>query len=189
MQNNLHTTIKAYVKLSPSVLSNYVETEDLKKQLQDYVKEAPTDGFTYGRRNKEWVELEATAVRNVRLRWGTSLKETFALVEGQTGSDDITNLEFRQDIYKEGQDKYIIRKSLPITSRGYGWVCCSHKILSIQCDLGGGYMGPWDYEPIPEETVTGADGIPYYCYRTVDILSAGYSWELLIEINAHKESD
>ncbi len=184
MQNNLHTTIKAYVKLSPSVLSNYVESEDLKKQLQDYVKEAPTDGFTYGRRNKEWVELEATAVRNVRLRWGTSIKEIFT-----SGSDDITNLEFRQDIYKEGQDKYVLRKSLPVTSNSYGWICCSHKILSIQCKLGEGYMGPWDSELTPKETVMGADGVPYYCYRTVDKLGSGHSWELLIEIDAHKESD
>lgn len=201
MRNNLHTTIKAYTKISPSLFENYVKTEDLNKQLADYVKEAPTDGFTYGRRNKEWVELEASAVRNVRLRWGTSKKEKFISYgeEGYLPEDDVTLLPYRTDIYKEGQKVYTKILTIPVAEDSYVWVCCSHKILRIQCELNGELDGKpggpsaiaevWDYSMIPDTTVTGSDGVPYYCYRTNDMLGAGHTWILVLEINAHKESD
>lgn len=200
MQNNLSTTIKAYFKLSPSELDNYVKKVDLDTELKDYVKEAPTDGFTYGRRDKQWVELEASAVRNTRLRWGTSIKEIFKSygVPDYEPEDDVTTLPFRADLYQSGKDTYIKVLNISVPVDSYVWVCCSHKVINIQCQYSGGIdgnsggesiAGIWDYQLIPDKTVTGSDGVPYYCYRTSDMLSAGNNWTLIVEVNAHKESD
>ena len=188
MHSNLNTTIKAYFKLSPSELDNYVRKTDLESELGEYVKEAPTDGFTYGRRDKQWVELEASAVRNLRLRWGTADKEVL-------NGDDIVSLEKRADMYQEGKDTYVKILTIPVVQDSYIWLCCSRKIVGVECELSEGYMGPWDYQLIKgkdtpdSNTVLGADGVPYYCYRTTDKLSAGHTWTILVTMNAHRESD
>ncbi len=192
MQNNLVTTIKAYYKLSPDELSNYVRKSDLSTELENYVKEAPTDGFTYGRRDKQWVELEASAVRNIRLRWGTSRNAVL-------NNDSIVSLENRKDLdtqyYKEGDDVFTYMPTVSVPEDSYVWLCCSRKIVGVKCEIGEGYLGPWDYKLVPgadtpdSSTVIGADGLPYYCYRTDSMLSAGHTWKLFVEIKVHKESD
>lgn len=183
MQNNLRTTISAYVKLSPSELDKYVKRADLDTELADYVKEAPADGFTYGRKDKQWVELEASAVRNIRIRWGTSKKPVL------DGEDIVGELISRDDIYQEGADVYTKTMTINVAEDSYVWFCCSRRILAIYCELSEGYMGPWDYQLIPDGTVMGTDGVAYYCYRTESMLSAGHSWKTLVKIKAHRDSD
>ena len=55
--SDLKMTLKAYQKVSPSILSDYVTKTELNTQLEDYVTEAPNDNKEYARKNKGWVEI------------------------------------------------------------------------------------------------------------------------------------
>ena len=72
-ENNLKATIKAYQKISPSILNNYVTKNDLSEELSNYVTEAPVDSNVYARKDKAWVEIDARfADNNAYLIYGSN---------------------------------------------------------------------------------------------------------------------
>ena len=181
MENRLRTTISAYMKVSSAELNNYVRRDSLDTELKDYVKEAPDDGFTYARRNKHWIELEDSVVRNLRLICGASTKE-------QLDGTEIVNLGPAQDVYQEGKDTYTMIVSIPaLKEDSYVWVCCSREVVSIGCQVPGSHAIPWIYSQVPATTVRGDDGAYYYCYRTNEQLQKDASWYLIITMKAHKD--
>lgn len=63
-ENNLKATIKAYQKISPSILGNYVTKDNLSEELSNYVTEAPVDSNVYARKDKAWVEIDTRFADN-----------------------------------------------------------------------------------------------------------------------------
>lgn len=49
--------LKAYQKVTPSILEDYVTQEQLNTKLEDYVTEAPVDDKLYARKNKTWADI------------------------------------------------------------------------------------------------------------------------------------
>ena len=71
--SKLKTTLRAYKKVSPSILEDYVKKEDLETTLENYVTEAPTDGKIYGRKDKAWIALkEAAALSENMVFYGSN---------------------------------------------------------------------------------------------------------------------
>ena len=62
--SNLHMTLKAYQKVSRSILSDYVTKPELSEKLEGYVEELPEetqgDGNLYGRQYKQWIPIDFT---------------------------------------------------------------------------------------------------------------------------------
>lgn len=158
MQFNLNTTIKAYQKLSPSLLVNYVQ-------------EAPTDGKVYGRKDRQWVKLYPD---NIMVLYGTTkystisldMMESFKVVNNLDYKDQTFNLKLEtlDDGSCEGE---------------YIWFCASVPISSIiQTNVGL----PIDYEK-QEDTLQLDDNTLIYCYRTSTPLLPDI-WQFTITLDA-----
>lgn len=104
MQMNLNTTLKAYPKISPSI-------------LKDYVTEAPADGKTYGRKNKQWVPIMDNTIL---VYFGASTEEIMT-------SDILENLSKKALPTDTNSTGVIIANNEP----SYLWLCSTFPVESI----------------------------------------------------------
>lgn len=148
--SNVKTTITAYPKLSPGLLSNYVQ-------------EAPVDGKTYARKDEKWVEIRPS---NIHFYYGTT--DTFSITSDQilTFKEYTPELEFKdQSVVVEVQTQYPTVGG-DVAGGSVVWFCANTKIASItQNDVGN-----WPIDYVPQVGVLDVDGTQYYCYHTTTAL-------------------
>ena len=171
----LNTIVNAYQKVSPSILTEYITKEELEKE---YVKEAPDDGGVYGRQDKQWVELEPDTVRKIQLYYGDSSKSTF------TTFADITGLKNHDEIARLSKEtaQQAVIKDYVLDQANYIWVCCSSKVTSILCFDDSLTVGCVYTNSNSEESISGDDGLTYYCYRLESHLIKSHPWNFKIII-------
>ena len=174
MEFRLNTTVSAYPKIGPSILTDYVKRDELEK---GYVKEAPDDGGVYGRQDKQWVELEPGSVKHIHLYYGDSSKLTF------TSSADISALKGSQLVARTSAEEpqTAIIKDYVLDKVAYFWVCCSAKVQSILCfkdslTVGCVYTNSASLDP----PIKGEDGLDYHCYRLESSLIKNHPWNFKI---------
>lgn len=150
MQMNLNTTMKAYPKLSDSVLKDYVTKEN----LSNYVTDVEVDGIMYGRKDKEWVPIDM-AFEDIYLYYGVSSKDTLSEVADIKALDSKTKLDSKTTSYELDYDQEV---------PGFLYICMTRKCKNIK------WMGiKWDYaelDPIKEENTP----YTYFCYRSTSQL-------------------
>lgn len=169
--SKLKTTLRAYKKVSPSILEDYVKKEDLETTLENYVTEAPTDGKIYGRKDKAWI----------------ALKEAVALSENMVfyGSNNQLQIDTEEEIFNldnyatmaAGATSYTVNYNQ--AENGYLWIVCTAPIKSI---LWGAMGLIADYVEQQAQIISKADpNISYWCYRIRDELVAN-QWVFNIHI-------
>lgn len=164
---NLKTTLNAYPKLSPSLLSNYVTKEDFTTTLEGYVEEAPVDNGVYARQNETWVSVDPEIkITDELLYYGANT---------DLQMDDVNNILSLEchDIIPHGGSSYILNYNQ--TANGYLWICCTKPIKSIVWGAMGGMIA--DYIKQRADIVT--QTTTYYCYRIRDMLVPGQQIFLL----------
>lgn len=158
----LKTTLNAYPKLSPSILSNYVTKDDLSQQLDNYVEEAPVDSKLYARENESWVEiLPETKALPIKLHYGAN---------SDLQIDNISDVEALSEFTMLSADtaSYILNYTL--SANGYLWICSSRPVKSI---IWGAMGLIADYEYQTAVISSNNNQEVYYCYRITDMLTAG----------------
>lgn len=157
--DNVKTTITAYPKLSPGLLSNYVQ-------------EAPVDGKTYARKDEKWVEIRPA---NIHFYYG--ITDSYSITSDQILSltKYAPELEFKdQAVDVEVQTEDLLHFN-DETGGSVVWFCASSKIASItQNDMGN---LPIDY--VLQEVVLDVNSIQYYCYYTPMALKSG-RWKFTV---------
>ena len=144
--DNVKTTITAYPKLSPGLLSNYVQ-------------EAPVDGKTYARKDEKWVEIRPA---NIHFYYGTT--DSFSITSDQILS--LTKYTPELEFKDQAVDVEVQTEDLDGTGGSVAWFCTSAKIASVtQNDIGN-----WPIDYVLQEGVLDVDGIQYYCYHTTTAL-------------------
>ena len=172
---NLRTTLKAYPKMSPSILSNYVTKDELQEKnyvthselnetLKDFVKEVvnPEPMAIYGRQNGEWISiLSLPEVIDSVLCYGTV-------------SDSILNAEELLTLNRFGVaekcKEYLIEYEP--TKAGFFWFCCTDEIAEVIADNGLKYRLGIIKQPDTLEVIMQGKKVNFYCYRTVNKLVA-----------------
>lgn len=167
---NLKTTLKAYPKLSPSILNDYVTKDSLDTTLEDYttkeflgttldnyVEEAPVDNKPYARKDESWVPIKDEALSVAKTIFYGSNKELQLDNESEI-------LELQNKITLVAEEKsYVINYNQ--TEEGYLWIVCTDPISSIAL---GGVMA--DYEQQIAVIGSNNSNAKYYCYRIRDML-------------------
>lgn len=169
---NLKTTLKAYPKLSPSILNDYVTKDSLDTTLEDYttkeflgttldnyVEEAPVDNKPYARKDESWVPIKDEALFVAKTIFYGSNKELQLDNEAEI-------LELQNKITLVAEEKsYVINYNQ--TEEGYLWIVCTDPISSITL----GTMGVMaDYEQQIAVIESDNSDAKYYCYRIRDML-------------------
>ena len=166
---NLKTKLKAYPRVSPSILSNYVSKEEL--EAKDYVThselnailskfvtevENPDPAVVYGRQNGEWVSL-------------LSLPEVVddVLCYGMIG-DSRLNPEELLTLNRLGVSRscreYLI--DYEPTKNGFFWFCCTEEIREVIADNGLQYRLGVIKQPDKLLVEFQGELVEFYCYRT-----------------------
>lgn len=147
---NIKTTLTAYPKLSPSLLSNYVTKDDLSSQLSSYVTEAPVNQGVYARQNEQWVELNNDTLYNtVKLYVGESSLDTL------TSDADISS--FSYVLLNNNIQTYSVSYTQHVQQ--YYWIVTSRQILSVELN-----NQQIEFYTQPNN-ITDADSTSLYCYR------------------------
>lgn len=177
--SNLHTTLRAHQKLSPSILEKYAKLTDLDevkntldKNLSDYKQEV-ADNYVpevedresdkiYARNGKDrkWVELkETTAASNIEIYYGAN---------DQLQIDDIDELKTLSDhtILELNTKECVLTCNQ--SQDGYLWICTSQPVKSFK------WMGfLWDFVKQKNLIVDTDANKSFFCYRSEEELSAG----------------
>lgn len=187
--SNLHTTLRAHQKLSPSILEKYAKLTDLDevkntldKNLSDYKQEV-ADNYVpevedresdkiYARNGKErtWKELKRdTMAKPILIRFGYNLDEQMDIFQVDPDSvlnNDVANLQFNDEV-DPNADSYNLNCRIPEGEEGYLWICVTQPLKAIYWDP---YM--WgDYYKQKDAVVDNESGVTYYCYRSNEILT------------------
>lgn len=166
--SNLKMTLKAYQKVSPSTLGNYITKDDLELILKDYVTEAPADGNTYGRKGKDWTELKDSSIVNpILLYYGA----TQTLVVDYTILNQIAD---QNSITLDGTiQNYTVNINTNINS--YIWFCSTQPIKRI--------VDPqtnWACDFIKQKNeVIDQNNNSFYCYR-IELMLIPKNWEFIL---------
>lgn len=177
MQMNLKTTIKAYPKLSPSILNNYVT-------------EAPLDGKTYARRKGQWVDILPS---DILILTGYSYFNMLTSSEIFNDEDTDYILDLKNIKYTTlniTTKKEVTNIEIPENDHGYCWICSTVPLNSITIDFGTGEM-TIDYSKqknnvvvkIPEDSGTSFSGeqVSFYCYVTEDLTDNNWRFNLYLQ--------
>lgn len=154
MRSNLKTVLSAYTRVTSEVLDGYVT-------------EAPADGNTYGRKDKQWVQLSDES-------------DYFTFTVGGLDKEkievnDLTNLG---QALNPTSSKFDV--SFDLKTDSYVWFC-STKAVDYIAQVGGLEI---DYETTPIELIktTGNKSTKWYCYRSTQQLLSGH-WNLTIKLS------
>lgn len=184
MQMNLKTTLRAFPKVSPSILQDYVTKDDLNNQLENYptseeltstlenyVTEAPADNNVYGRENKDWVQLEQDVKKvSKQLYFGESAENQLDSEQEILNLPGSATIDANASTYLLNYDQF---------SQGYMWIVCTSPLKSIIW----GTMGLVADYIEQQAKITGdcaSDNITYYCYRIREELTPGQQLYLLM---------
>lgn len=167
MQMNLKTTIVAYPKLSPSMLTNYVQ-------------EAPIDDNTYARKNGQWVEIIPS---DALIITGYS---HFNVITADNQFKD-NNAGYIFDLINYNQ-KYIkidspssqVQIDIPEGDSGYCWFLSTVPLNSINDSSTGWVI---DYRKQKNNITTQIDGkeVTLYCYVTDELSEYNWKFNLLLQ--------
>ena len=165
---NLKTTLRAYPKLSPSILSNYVTKDELgdyvtHSELTDVLKGFVRKGINldpstiYGLKNGEWVPVLSVPEDMINV-----------LCYGMLPDNDMIDSPEIVQLNRLGLENgcYEYRIEYEPTRSGYFWFCSTAEIKEITADTGLQYRQPVIQQPDKVEVVMGGDKISFYCYRT-----------------------
>ena len=175
MQFNLKTTLKAYPKLSPSILENYVTKEQfdatvetlvdydsLNTILQDFVTDVEVEGtnIIYGRVKGQWVPVVDIPEQVAGIVcWGMINSTTLNAQQ---------LLELSRQNFLNGVNEYSVENTP--TENGYFWFASTSPIKCIVADNGLTYR-----QPITEgSNVTieyKGQPLTFYCYRTQKLVA------------------
>lgn len=146
--SNLHTTLRAHQKLSPSILEKYAKLTDLDevktgldKNLSDYKQEV-ADTYVpevadresdkiYARNGKEraWKELQKDMVaKSIHIKFGYNLDEQMDIFRLDPKSstskleNNVADLKFTADTEPNAK-LYDLECDIPEGEEGYMWIC------------------------------------------------------------------
>ena len=164
--SKLTMTIRAYQKVSPSALSNYITRDQLEEELNNYVTEAPEDGKIYARQDKQWSELQKEAqAQDTLLIFGSNSTLTL----------DANLLDKLDRKYNLGKDPKSFDIDYTMTEQGYFWICTNNELKNIR----DGNLG-WSADFIKQKNMIEYDNQFFYCYSITDELIA-WNWKFIVE--------
>lgn len=186
MQINLKTTLRAYPKVSPSILSNYVTKEDLESRhyidpdmlnsvLQDFVKDVDINGdnIVFGRIRGQWVPVvdipqQASGI----MCWGM-------LSTPSLSADQMMKCLSRQN-FLVGVNEYSVEHTP--TENGYFWFTSTTPIKQVIADSGLSYKQDV-VETNPVSIEYKGQPLTFYCYRTqklVALPNTAYKFRIVV---------
>ena len=196
MQFNLKTTLNAYPKLTPSILSNYVTKTELEEKdyvdstelatamneldskflfaIKDFVKDVEVDGdsIVYGRVKGKWVPVfDIPQESRGIICWG--------MLNSQTLSAEQMMKLHRQN-YLDGVNEYSV-DDVP-SENGYFWFASTLPIQSIMADSGLSYK-----QSVVEESQVSIDylgeKLSFHCYRTQKLVALpGITYKFTVSV-------
>ena len=154
--SNLHTTLRAHQKLSPSILEKYAKLTDLDevkntldKNLSDYKQEV-ADNYVpevedresdkiYARNGKEraWKELQRDVMADsIKIAFGYNLDEQMDIFRIDYDSvnspleNNVADLQFKAEIEPNAK-LYDLTCEIPEGEEGYLWICVTQPLKAI----------------------------------------------------------
>lgn len=183
MQMNLNTTMKAYPKLSDSILKDYATVDALNKTTEDtqqammdmkqeiantYVPEVEDreTSTVYARRgsDRSWVALkDSTIAENIEIYFGSNDQSQMDTIEEIRSLATIGGHSTIEKNSKEFNLNYMQREN------GRLWICTTQPVKSITWEnLGGIFWG--DYSEQKDKVTDTANNMTYFCYYSNEIL-------------------
>ena len=165
---NLRTTLRAYPKVSPSILSNYVTRNELDNYVTHSELENLLKGFVregkdldpatiYGMKNGQWVPVVSVPDDMLNVL-------CYGMLPDNNFIDSPELVELNRLGMSEGCYEYRIEYE-PRRS-GYFWFCSTSEIKEVTADMGLEYKQPLLQQPDKVDVIMGGDKISFYCYRT-----------------------
>lgn len=196
MQFNLKTTLNAYPKLTPSILSNYVTKTELEEKdyvdstklstaineldskfllaIKDFVKDVEVEGdnIVYGRIKGKWVPVfdipqESSGI----ICWGMLNSKTLSAEQ---------MMKLHRQNYLDGVNEYSV-DDVP-SENGYFWFASTLPIQSIMADSGLSYK-----QSVVEEAQVSIDylgeKLSFHCYRTQKLVALpGITYKFTVSV-------
>ena len=196
--SNLHTTLRAHQKLSPSILEKYAKLTDLDevkntldKNLSDYKQEV-ADSYVpevedresdkiYARNGKErsWKELKRdTMAKPILIRFGYNLDEQMDIIDVDPDSASVTIENNVAELnghttLDPNAISYDLICAIPEDEKGYLWICVTQPLKAIYwCD----YLSSDLFYKQKDVVTDPKSGESYYCYRSNEILTENF-WQ------------
>ena len=196
MQFNLKTTLNAYPKLTPSILSNYVTKTELEEKdyvdstelatamneldnkfllaIKDFVKDVEVDGdnIVYGRVKGKWVPVfdipqESSGI----ICWGMLNSKTLSAEQ---------MMKLHRQNYLDRVNEYSVEDTP--TENGYFWFASTLPIQSIMADNGLSYKQSVVEEPQVSIDYLG-EKLSFYCYRTQKLVALpGITYKFTVSV-------
>lgn len=196
MQFNLKTTLNAYPKLTPSILSNYVTKTELEEKdyvdstelatvineldnkfllaIKDFVKDVEVDGdnIVYGRVKGKWVPVfdipqESSGI----ICWGMLNSKTLSAEQ---------MMKLHRQNYLDRVNEYSVEDAP--TENGYFWFTSTLPIQSIMADNGLSYKQSIVEEPQVSIDYLG-EKLSFYCYRTQKLVALpGITYKFTVSV-------
>ena len=196
--SNLHTTLRAHQKLSPSILEKYAKSTDLDevkntldKNLSDYKQEV-ADSYVpevedresdkiYARNGKErsWKELKRdTMAKPILIRFGYNLDEQMDIIDIDPDSASVTieNNVAELEGYATldpNATSYDLICEIPEDEKGYLWICVTQPLKAIYWR---DYLSSDLFYKQKDVVTDPKSGESYYCYRSNEILTENF-WQ------------
>ena len=190
--SNLHTTLRAHQKLSPSILEKYAKLIDLDevkntldKNLQDYKQEV-ADNYVpevedresdkiYARNGKErsWKELKRdTVAKPILIRFGYNLDEQMDIIDVDPDSASVTIENNVAELnghttLDPNATSYDLTCEIPEGEEGYLWICVTQPLKAIYWH---DYLSSDLFYKQKDVVTDPKSGESYYCYRSNEIL-------------------
>ena len=196
--SNLHTTLRAHQKLSPSILEKYAKLTDLDevkntldKNLSDYKQEV-ADSYVpevedresdkiYARNGKEraWKELKIdTKAKSILIRFGYNLDEQMDIIDVDP---DPANVIIENNVAElngyatldPNATSYDLICEIPEDEKGYLWICVTQPLKAIYWR---DYLSSDLFYKQKDVVTDPKSGESYYCYRSNEILTENF-WQ------------
>ena len=190
--SNLHTTLRAHQKLSPSILEKYAKLTDLDevkntldKNLSDYKQEV-ADNYVlevedresdkiYARNGKErsWKELKRdTMAKPILIRFGYNLDEQMDIIDVDPDSASVTIENNVAELnghttLDPNAISYDLICEIPEDEKGYLWICVTQPLKAIYWH---DYLSSDLFYKQKDVVTDPKSGESYYCYRSNEIL-------------------
>ena len=191
--SNLHTTLRAHQKLSPSILEKYAKLTDLDevkntldKNLSDYKQEV-ADSYVpevedresdkiYARNGKErsWKELKRdTMAKPILIRFGYNLDEQMDIIDVDPDSASVTIENNVAELnghttLDPNATSYDLICEIPEDEEGYLWICVTQPLKAIYWR---DYLSSDLFYKQKDVVTDPKSGESYYCYRSNEILT------------------
>ena len=180
MQLNLKTTLRAFPKLSPSILENYVSKEELEAKdyvnhtelkqsvtnitnmMSDFVKDVSDDdsGIIYGRQKGKWVPvININESTNGIICWGINSAPTIT-------PEVLLSLHRQMTI--NNTDEYLVEEAP--SQNGYFWFASTSPIRYVTANNGLEFkQGLTDATTLIIQY--NGSSVLFYCYRTPKLVA------------------